>query len=138
MSFSSHANSRANYIYVLGKYFFQEINGTTLYAENMYKTDFTEQNKKFVLSSHYNSGGNNNSYLFVNGVEQLQFKTKSSEIKRTALTLGNISADFSITNMTKTGLYGNVYDFAIDYIPFSSTKTKYDIHRYLMKMNGIV
>ena len=39
----------------------------------MYKTNFTEQNKKFVLSLHCNG---DNSYLFVNGVEQLKFKTK--------------------------------------------------------------
>ena len=32
MSFSSHANNRANNIYVLGKDFIKEINGTTIYA----------------------------------------------------------------------------------------------------------
>ena len=31
----------------------------------------TEPNKKFVLSLHYNG---NNSYLFVNGKEELKFK----------------------------------------------------------------
>ena len=71
--------------------------------------------------------------MFANGVEQLQFKTKSSEIKRIPLVLGNISTDFSTTNATKTGLYGNFYDFAVDYVPISSVGTIYDIHRYLMK-----
>ena len=66
MSFSSHAKNRANNIYVLGKDFIQGINGTTIYAEKLYKTDFTEQDKKFVLSLHYNVG---DSYLFVNGVQ---------------------------------------------------------------------
>ena len=74
MSFSSHKTNQANNIYVLGKDFVQGINGTTLHAEKMYKTDFTEQNKKFVLSLHYNS---DNSYLFVNGVQQLKLKTKN-------------------------------------------------------------
>ena len=98
MSFISHANNRANNIYVLGKDFIQGVNGTTTYAEKLYKTDLTQQDKKFALSLHYNG---NNSYLFVNGVKQLKFKTKNSEIQRIPLVLGNIPADFSITNATK-------------------------------------
>ena len=43
MSFSSHANNGANNIYVLGKEFIQGINRTTIYAEKLYKTNFTEQ-----------------------------------------------------------------------------------------------
>ena len=39
---------------------------------------------------------------------------------------------------TETGLYGNVYDFAVDYVPIKSVGTLYDIHRYLMKKNDIV
>ena len=54
MSFSSHANSRTNIIYVLVKDFIQGIHGATVYAEKIYKTDFTQQDKKFVLSLHYN------------------------------------------------------------------------------------
>ena len=45
MSFSSHANNKANNIYVLGKDFVQGINGTTIYAEKLYKTNFTKKNK---------------------------------------------------------------------------------------------
>ena len=65
MSFTSHANNRANNIYVLGKDFVQGINGITIHAEKMYKTDLTEQDEKFVLSLLYNG---DDSYLFVNGV----------------------------------------------------------------------
>ena len=132
MSFSSHATNRANNIYVLGKDFVQGISTighTTIYAEKLYKTDFTEQGKKLVLSLHYNG---DDSYLFVNGVQQLRFKTKNSKIQRNPLVLGNISTDFSTTNAEKAGLYGNVYDFAIDYVPINSVGTIYDIHRYLM------
>ena len=71
MSFSSHATNRANNIYVLGKYFVQGISTTghtRFYAEKLYKTDFTEQGKKFALSLHYNG---DNSYLFLNGFQQL-------------------------------------------------------------------
>ena len=59
----------------MGKDFIQglTITGTenTIYAEKIYKTSMTEPNKKFVLSLHYNG---DDSYLFVNGVEQLKFK----------------------------------------------------------------
>ena len=65
MNFSSHANNRLNNIYVLEKEFIQGINGTRIYAEKQYKTDFTEPNKKIVLSLHFNT---DDSYLFVNGV----------------------------------------------------------------------
>ena len=96
----------------------------------------TESNKKFVLSLHYNG---NNSYLFVNGVQELKFKAQSftNDMKSEVFCIGNISSDWSSTNSTKTGLYGNVYDFAIDYEPLSGVKTIYDIHRYLMKEHGI-
>ena len=79
-----------------------------------------ESYKKFVLSLHYNG---DDSYLFVNGVQQLKFKTATSQINnRGSLTLGNTSADWSTENSTKTGLYGNVYDFAVDYVPISGVK----------------
>ena len=56
---SSHSTNKSQNIYILGKYFVQGINNTTIYAEKIYKTSFTEQSKKFVLSLHYNG---NNSY----------------------------------------------------------------------------
>ena len=52
--------------------------------------------------------------------------------------IGNLSSDWSSANFTKTGLYGNAYDFAVDYNSFNSVGTIYDIHRYLMKKHGIV
>ena len=136
MSFSSHANNKVNNIYVLGKDFIQGINGTTIYAENIYKHNFTEPNKKFVLSLHYNG---DYSYLFVNGGQELKFKTKNSEIQKNLSCLGNLS-DWSSTESTKTRLYGNVHEFAVDYVPLNGSlreKTIYDIHRYLMKKYGI-
>ena len=84
---------------------------------------------------HYNG---DDSYLFVNGVQQLKFKTKASEIQRNPLVLGNISTDFSTKNSTKPGLYSNIYDFAVHYVPISGVKTIYDIRRYLMKKNNNV
>ena len=96
----------------------------------------TEPNKKFVLSLHYNGS---NSYLFVNGREELQFTAQSfaNNMKSRVFCIGNIRTDWSLTNSTKTSLYGNVYDFAIDYEPLNSVKAIYDIHRYLMKKHNI-
>ena len=79
MSFSSHSTNKTQNIYALGKDFVQGINVTTIYAEKIYKHNFTTPNKKFVLLLHYNG---DNSYLFVNGGEELKFKTKTSEIKK--------------------------------------------------------
>ena len=49
-----------------------------------------------------------NSYLFVNDTEIYKFKTKDSEIASSPLCLGNISKDWSVDNMEKTGLTGYV------------------------------
>ena len=49
-----HQNNKANNIYVMGDLFVQGINDTTLYAEKIYSQNFTQPNKKFVLSLHYN------------------------------------------------------------------------------------
>ena len=82
---------------------------------------------------HYNGA---NSYLFVNGKEIIKFKAKDSEIVATPLCLGNISKDFS-ADIRKTGLYGDVYDFSVDY-DVIAVDDILDIHRYLTKKNGIV
>ena len=74
MSFSTHATNKANNIYVLGDWLVQGINDTTIYAEKVFSFNFTEVEKKFVLSLHYNG---DNSYLFVNGKQELKFKAKT-------------------------------------------------------------
>ena len=150
MGFSSHERNRQNEIYVLGKDFIQGVTtvgptslsgrtseGTTIYAEKVYKHNFTKPNEKFLLSLHYNG---DNSYLFVNGAEELKFKAKTfnDQVKQNILCLGNLSSDWSSINSTKTGLYGSIYDFAVDYSPVNSVKTIYDIHRYLMKRQDII
>ena len=75
---------------------------------------------------HYNGA---NSYLFVNGAEIYKLKTKDSEIAATPLCLGNISKDFSVDNMKKTGLNGYVYDFSADYDAIAVDDIL-DIHRF--------
>ena len=83
---------------------------------------------------HYNG---DNSYLFVNATEICKFKAKYSEIVATPLCLGNISKDFSVDNMKKTGLHGNVYEFSVDYEAIANDKIL-DIHNYLMEKNGVL
>ena len=95
---SSHAKNKKNNILVLGKDFLQEINGITIYAEKLYKINFTEKNKKICLSLHYNGA---DSCLFVNGTEIHKFKAKDSEIVASPLCLGSISKDFPVDNMRK-------------------------------------
>ena len=80
MSFSKHANNKANNIYVAGKDYIQKINDTTIYAEKMFYRNFTDPGHKFILGLHYNG---DNSYLFVNGREELKFKTKTNQIINT-------------------------------------------------------
>ena len=103
-------------------------------AEKLYSTNFTKNNTKFCLSMHYNGG---NSYLFVNGTKIIKVKANDSEIAASPLCLGNISKDFSVDNMKKTELNGYVYDFSVDYSAIGVADIL-DIHKYLIKKNGIV
>ena len=80
------------------------------------------------MSLHYN-GGN---YLFVNGTEIYKFKAKDCKIVASPLCLGNISKDWSIDNMKRTGFTGYIYDFIADYEAIAVDDIK-DIHKYLMK-----
>ena len=50
MSFSTHANNRANNIYVLGDFLVQSINSTSIYAEKIYSKNFTEPSKKICTT----------------------------------------------------------------------------------------
>ena len=102
MSFSKHANNKANNIYVIGKDYIQKINDTTIYAEKMFYRNFTDPGHNFILSLHYNG---DNSYLFVNGTEELKFKTKTNQIINTNLCLGNLSNHWTKNEYAKTSLY---------------------------------
>ena len=64
----------------------------------MYSINFSATKRRFWLSLHYNGA---NSYLSVNGIEIIKFKAKDSEIIPNVLCLGNVSKDFSISNMKK-------------------------------------
>ena len=94
---------------------------------------FTAVDKKFVLSLHYNG---DDSYLFVNGKQELKFKAKDDQIVKEILCLGNISDDWTTANAEKTEIWGEIYDFAVDYTS-TNIGDIYNIHRYLMKKHNI-
>ena len=85
------------------------------------------------MSLHYNGA---NSYLFINGVELIKFKAKDSEITLYPLCLGNISKDWLVDNMKKTGFNGCIYDFNVDYNAIAVSDIT-EIHKYLMEKNKI-
>ena len=130
----AHANNKANNIYVMGDLFEQGINDTTLYAEKVYSQNFTQPSKKFVLSLHYNGDDN---YLFVNGKQELKFKCKTENLVKEKLCIGNFSDQWTASESEKTGLYGNIYDFVVDYKSINGVKPIYDMHRYLMTKHSI-
>ena len=129
MSFSVHATNRANHIYLMGTGLTQGIIDTTIYAEKNFYRNFTDFGKKFMLSLHYNG---DDSYLFVNGGQKLKFKAKTDELVKEKLCIGNLSDQWTTSESEKTGLYGKIYDFVVDYEQIAGVKTIYDMHRYLM------
>ena len=130
-----HSNNKANNIYVMGKDFVQGIKDTTLYADKAYSQNFTHPSKKFVLSLHYNG---NDSYLFVNGKQELKFKCKTDQLVKEKLCLGNFSEKWTTSESEKTGLYGKIYDFMVDNKVIDGVKQMNDMHRYLMTKHNIV
>ena len=133
LSSTTKIDNRKKDILILGKGPTQGLEHT-LSAEKMYSINFTEINKKLCLGLHYNGA---NSYLFVNGIKIYKSKAKDCEIVATPLCLGNISKDCIVDNMKKIGLNGYVYDFNVDYDAIAVNDIL-DIHKYLMKKNGIV
>ena len=129
MCSSVHVDNKKIYIPILAGGTTQRLDDTTLTAERKYSINFTKHNKKSCLSLHHNGA---NSYLCVNDVKIIKFKTKDSEIKATPLYLGNVSKDFSVDNMKKTGLNGYIYDFSVAF-DVIAVDDKLDIHKYIMK-----
>ena len=62
MSSSVHVDNKNKDILILGEGLIQGLDDTTLTAEAKYPINFTQPNKRFVLSVHYNGS---NSFLFV-------------------------------------------------------------------------
>ena len=110
---------------MLGKDFAQDLDGTTIYADKMFKTDPPVFEKMYLMGMHYNG---TESYLFINGNQELKF-TAASNLGKNKFCVGNISDELSVENMQETGLYGNVYDWQliIGYIVYLKFVTHTDI-----------
>ena len=134
MNSSIHIDNKGKDILILGLGPTQRLGEESLTAEKLYSINFTVAKNKFCWSLHYNGA---NSHLFVNGTEIYKFKAKHSKIVPSLLCLGNISKDWSVDNIKKTGFIGYVYDFSVDYNAIAVDDIK-DIHKYLMEKNVIV
>ena len=132
-SSSVHVNNKNKDILTLDKGQTQRLDNTTLTAEAEYSINFLRSQRKFCLSLYYNGS---NSFLFVNDTKKYQFKAKDSEIRAYPLCLGNISEDFSVNDMKKTGLNRYVYDFSVGYDAITVDDIL-DNHKYLMKKHDI-
>ena len=99
MSSFTKIDNRKKDILILGKGPTQGLEHT-LSAEKTYSINFTKNNKKYCVSLLYNRA---NSFLFVNGIAIYKFKAKDSKIVASPLSLGNISKDWTVDNMKKTG-----------------------------------
>ena len=87
-----------------------------------------------MLSLHYNG---DDSYLFVIGRQELKFKCKTDQLVKKKLCNGNLSDQWTASESEKTGLYGNIYDFVVDYEEILNVNPIYDMHRYLMTKHNI-
>ena len=144
MSGSIHASNKTKDFLVLGKGLIQLIENTTIYAEKTYSPNFSAENKIFVLSLRYND---DNFFLLGNGQKATQFKAKDDVFNNVrALTLRALAIPaypsgannrLSPKSVNDTKLYGNVYDFSLDYSPISNENI-FKIHKYLMKKNGLI
>ena len=103
------------------------MNDTTIYAEKMYSPNFTVDNKIICLSLPYDN----------NSKEVTKFKAENAELIKYPMCLRDLSKDYNENGRKDTGLYGNDYDFSVDYSAISNDKI-HDIHVYLMKKNGII
>ena len=100
---SPHIDNQGKDIIILRKGPTQGFGKHSLTPEKMYSINFTLTRKKFCFSLHFNGA---NSYLFANGTEIYKFKAKDSKFLVGPIWLGNISKDWSLDNMKKTGFTG--------------------------------
>ena len=87
-----------------------------------------------MLSLHCNG---DDSYLSVNVRQELKFKAKTDQLVTEKLCIGNLSDQWTTSESEKTGVYGKIYDFVVDYEQVSVVKTIYDMRRYLMTKHNI-
>ena len=87
MSSSVHIGNQRKDFLIHGEGITKGLDDITLKANEKYPINFTQLNKRFVLSLYYNKSTRS---LFVNATKIYQFKAENSEIKDYALCLVNI------------------------------------------------
>ena len=87
-----------------------------------------------MLSLHHNG---DDSYLFVNDRQELKFKAKNDQLIKEKLCIGNLSDQWSASESEKTGLYRNIYDFAVDYEAIIGVGPIYNMYRFLMTKHNV-
>ena len=115
MKNSSYATNKQHHIYVLGKSFTQGLQcGATIHGEHDYvKVNGSQVNVNQFLSVHYNG---DNSYLFIDKVQQFKLKAMSSPNLKNPLIIGYTSTNFpSQTDYKKAALRGDIHDFLVNY-----------------------
>ena len=127
MSSTVHVDNKGKNILILGEGPTQWLN-TTLTAEAKYPTNFTQSEKRFVLSLCYNGS---NGFFFTNAKKLYHFEAINLEIKDHVLYL-DVPKYFTIDNMKKIGLKEVVKIFSVDF-KLIDTKDILDIQKYLMK-----
>ena len=70
--------------------------------------------------------------------EKKYFKNFTEPNAKFVLSLHYNSDEWTTSESEKTGLYGNIYEFVIDYEEILLLKTIYDMHRYLMIKHDII
>ena len=66
----------------------------------------------------------------------LTLRAKNSESIKYPMCLGGLSKGYDKNCRKETGLYGNVYDFSVDYNAIKVDDIL-DVHKYLMKKSNI-
>ena len=103
-------------------------------AGKKYSINFTKGNTIFCLSLYHNK---KKIVIYLLMVQRfINSKEKSTKDGQTEIWLGNISTGFPANNMKKTGLYGNVCDFSVDFTSIVVNNIL-DIHKYLMEKNSV-
>ena len=123
-----HVDNKGKYILIFSEGPTQGLDDTTLTAETNYPINFTQSNRRFILSINYNRSG---SFLFVDPTKIYKFKAKDWEIKEYPLCLGNVSKDFTIDNMKKSEIKVKYNFFSVNYRSINTNEI-IDIHKYLI------
>ena len=87
-----------------------------------------------MISLHYNG---DDSYLFVNGRQELKFKCKTDQLVKEKLCIGNLSDQWTTIESGKTRVYGKIYDLLVDYEQIVGATKIIDMHKYLTTKHNI-